>query len=252
MAIVVLQHEEACSAGRLGVTLRDHGLSTDVRRLDLPANHVFNRGRSERQLGVPKDLDDVHGVVIMGGVQNVGDNTPWMQPELEFIKKAHGAELPILGICVGHQMIAHALGGQVGPMDKPEVGFVNVKVAVPGQTETLLAGLPWDHPQFQAHGQEVKALPPGAMALMSSAACKFQAFKAGVRTYGFQFHFELDRPMIDTLVQADATQCQLAGVSTQDIAAQADKHYAAFARAADRLCMNAAAFLFISAAQVRV
>lgn len=251
MAIVVLQHAEECSAGRLGVTLRDLGLAVDVRRLDLPKNHAFNRGRCERQIGVPIDLDDVHGVVILGGPQNVGDNQPWMAAEIEFIRRAHAAELPILGICLGAQLIAHTLGGQVGPMDKPEVGFVNVKVSVPGQIETLLAGVPWDHPQFASHGQEIKQLPAGSTHLMSSAACKNQAFKAGVRTYGFQFHFELDRPMIDALVQAEGKQCQAAGVSAQEIASQADKHYATFARVADRLCLNAATFLFTSAAHVR-
>lgn len=243
MAIIVFQHWNTGTAGRLGLTLRDHGFSLDIRRVDLPANHAEQRGLN---VGVPTDFDNVHGVIVLGGPQNVtdADKHAWMAAELEFIKAAHLRELPVIGVCLGHQMISHALGGSVGPMDKPEIGFTRVKLAPPGQTETIMGGIGWDVPQYQSHGQEVKTLPPGAMSLASSAACKIQAFKAGIRTYGFQYHFELDRAAIDQYIAADAQDMAKVGLSAAEITTQAQQHYEMFARSADRLCVNLATMLF--------
>jgi GMP synthase-like glutamine amidotransferase len=243
MAIIVFQHWNTGTAGRLGLTLRDHGFSLDIRRVDLPANHADQRGLN---VGVPTDFDNVHGVVVLGGPQNVtdADKHAWMAQELEFIKAAHLRELPVIGVCLGHQMIAHALGGTVGSMDKPEIGFTRVKLSPPGQTETIMGGIGWDVPQYQSHGQEVKTLPPGAMPFASSTACKIQAFKAGIRTYGFQYHFELDRAAIDQYVAADAQDMAKVGLTAAEITTQAQQHYEMFARSADRLCVNLATMLF--------
>jgi GMP synthase-like glutamine amidotransferase len=143
-------------------------------------------------------------------------------------------------------LIAHALGGQVGPMEggKVEWGFGKVSLAMAGQTDTVLSGIAWDSMQFQAHGQEVKQLPPDAVALASSAACKIQAFRAGIRTYGFQYHFECDRAMIDEFARTSGESLAKAGLSAADVAAQADRHYEMFGRLADRLCVNLATYLF--------
>ena len=235
MSILVLQHSPNVTLGRLGPTFRDHGFRLDVRRLD--------------QLGaaaIPGDFENIHGVISLGGEQNVGEDHPWMQAELAFLKEAHNRQLPLIGVCLGHQMIAAALGGQVGPLDggKTEWGFTKVSINTTGQIEPMLAGLPWDSMQFQAHGQEVKQLPEGATLLASSAACKVQAFRAGLRTYGFQYHFECDRAMIDEFVKGSAESLAAAGLSAGDVAAQADRHYEMFGRLADRLSVNLATFLF--------
>ena len=148
------------------------------------------------------------------------------------------------------QLIAHALGGQVGPMadsaGKPrlEVGFQPLSLNVGGQIEPMLAGIPWTHAQFQTHGQEVKTLPEGAANFASSAACKNQAFRAGLRTFGFQFHFECDRPMVDMLIKDSEEWMRPAGITVSNVAAQADRDYPEFARVADRLCVNLATYLF--------
>jgi GMP synthase-like glutamine amidotransferase len=235
MAIIVFQHGERVGPGRLGTTLRDHGFKLDIRRVDLhgPA-------------GVPPDFDNVHGVVSMGGEQNVGDGSPWMEAELAFLREAHARQLPLIGVCLGHQLIAHALGGQVGPLEggKIEWGFTRVSLNTSGQTEPMLSGIAWDSMQFQAHGQEVKQLPPDAALLASSAACKVQAFRAGIRTFGFQYHFECDRAMIDEFAHDSAASLAKAGITAGDVAAQSDRHYEMFGRLADRLCVNLATYLF--------
>jgi GMP synthase-like glutamine amidotransferase len=235
MSILVLQHSPNVSLGRLGPTFRDHGFMLDVRRLD-------QLGAA----GIPADFENIHGVISLGGEQNVGEDHPWMKPELAFLKEAHNRQLPLIGVCLGHQMIAAALGGQVGPLEggKTEWGFTKVSINTTGQIEPMLAGLPWDSMQFQAHGQEVKQLPEAAQLLASSAACKVQAFRAGLRTYGFQYHFECDRSMIDQYINESGESIARAGVSPGDVRSQADQHYAMFSRMADRLSVNLAALLF--------
>lgn len=233
MAIPVIQFGEHVTPGRLGVTLRDHGFKLDVRRVDV-------LGAS----GVPRDLDDVHGLVVLGGEQNVGESHPWVEPLLSLIRAAHAAELPVIGVCLGHQLVAHALGGKVEKMERPEWGFHDVALTVPAQTETMMAGIAWNSPQFEAHGYEVTALPTDSVLLASSKRCKNQAFRAGLRTFGFQYHFECDRAMIDTFAAGSADSIRAAGLTPQDVQAQAAKHYEMFARLADRLCVNLATFLF--------
>lgn len=235
MAIIVFQHYRFDTPGRLGMTLRDHGFRLDIRKLD----EVGARG-------VPADYDNVEGVISLGGPQNVGENHPWMEPELAYLRGAHERQIPVIGVCLGHQMIAAALGGQVGPLEggRKEWGFTRVSLNSAGQIEPMLAGIAWDAMQFQAHGQEVKQLPPDATLLASSALCKVQAFRAGLRTFGFQYHFECDRAMIDEFIKDSAESIAAAGLTPADVVAQAESHYAMFARLADRLCVNLAAYLF--------
>ena len=130
MAIIVLQHTASEGPGRLGTTLRDFGRKLDIRRLDLPAGDPGAGGLAARNQHVPTDFDGVDGILTLGGGMMVGDPLPWMQPELDFLAAAHKRNLPIVGICLGAQMIAKALGGEVGPMPNPpgpEWGLGTVK-----------------------------------------------------------------------------------------------------------------------------
>lgn len=237
MAIIVFQHHDIGVPGRLGLTLRDHGFKLRVVRPD--------RGEA-----LPQDYDDVEGVVSMGGPQNVDDapgKWPWMAGEMAYLKGAHERQLPVIGVCLGHQMLAAALGGEVGPIDPgqgPEMGFLPVEIGVAGHTDAVLAGIAWRSMQFQSHGREVKKLPAGAVALSSSARCKVQSFRAGLRSYGFQYHFEVDRAGVEKHVRADGECMAKAGLSVEEALRQADAHYPSFARLADRLCLNLATVLF--------
>lgn len=251
MPIVVLQHADSDGIGRLGPVLRDQGHALDIRRLDLSP---MQGGK-----GVPVDYDNVSAVISLGGPMNVGDaGVGWMDAELAYLKGAHERGLPVIGICLGAQMVAKALGGEVGPMEgnpPGEFGFGEVSITVPGQTETMMAGIAWTSRQWQAHGQEIKKLPDGAALLATGKAggCKVQAFKVGMRTYGFQYHFESDRADIDTFL-ADSWSRQLMeklGLTAGDVARQADEHYATFERLGNRLCGNIATYLFPSVSRLR-
>jgi GMP synthase-like glutamine amidotransferase len=242
MPIVVLQHSPSDGIGRLGPILRDHALKLDIRRLDLPP---AQGGR-----GVPADFDDIDAVISLGGPMNVGDALPWMQAELDFLREAHARQLPVLGSCLGAQMIARALGGEVGPSGPapsgPEIGFCPVSQTPPGNTDRILAGIPWTTWQFQAHAQEVKKLPEGATLLQTSKACKVQAFCVGLRTYAFQYHFETTKPDIDGYLADQWCQGLIGqlGLSQAALRAQASEHYDTFERLGQRLSTNIAAFMF--------
>lgn len=232
MSIIVFQHSEQGSPGRLGLTLRDHGFRLDIRKL------YITRGG-----GVPSDFDNVHGIISLGGEMNVGDAHPWMDDEIAFIKAAHERQLPVIGICLGAQLIAAALGGEVAPMEKPEVGFHCVSLNPNGQTEPMLGGIAWESPAMCTHGQEVTKLPLGATLLGSSKMCKNHVYKVGLRTIAFQSHPECDRAMVEAYWKGDALAAS-AGVGETELKQQTEKHYAEYVRLADRLCVNIAHLAF--------
>jgi GMP synthase-like glutamine amidotransferase len=167
----------------------------------------------------------------------------WIAKEIAFLREAHARQLPVIGICLGHQMIAAALGAEVAPMEKPEVGFVDVDLSAAGQTDPILAGIAWRSPQFHLHAEEVKEVPAGATLLASSKHCKVQAFRAGLRTYAFQYHPEFDRAMIKVGLHVHRELVVRAGMSAPQIEQQADKHDEMFARMGDRLALNIATYL---------
>jgi GMP synthase-like glutamine amidotransferase len=231
MSLLVFQHQPTETPAEFGNILRDYGHKLRVIKL--------HEGQS-----VPTDLDDVDGVISLGGSMNVDEVAlyGWIETEAAYLKLAHEAGKPIVGICLGAQLIAHALGGKVTPMATPEVGFQNVKLAFPGTTETLYQGIAWDTMQFHLHGQEVSAMPPGAVPLAGSKMCKTQAFKVGLRTYAFQYHFEWDSNRLkaasrDPLVEK-------AGVKSEDILAQIELHYDSYRRLGNRLSETIAVTLF--------
>ncbi|MBC7834980.1 MAG: type 1 glutamine amidotransferase [Phycisphaerales bacterium] len=238
MAIIVFQHDSSVGVGRLGIALRDHGFKLDVRRFDLLGKP--GAGAPGVRTDMPTNYDNIEGVIALGGEQNVDDSprVGWMDSEIAYLKGAHERQLPVVGVCLGSQMLAHTLGGKVG-LGTAEWGFATVNLSPAGQTEAMLAGVPWSCPQFSAHNQEVKELPPGATLLGGSSDCKIQAWKAGLRTYGFQYHFECDRAaMTNICCGADDK------VDRGEMDAQIGRHYDMFTRAAERLCNNLTILLF--------
>ena len=219
------------------MTLRDHGYDLDIRRLDEGA-------------GVPEDYDNVEGVIILGGQQNTNESHPWLAPEREFIKGAHERGMPVVGICLGAELIAEALGGTVSKMAQPEVGLCEVDILPSGHADTMLAGVAWKAKHFQWHSYEVSELPPGATLLASSDVCKNQVFSIGLRTYGFQYHFEADRAMIEGWVEKYRGELHTSGVTSEEFAKLLDAHYEMFARLADRVCLNIVTCLLPQAARM--
>lgn len=230
MSLLVFQHHKEETAGVLGAILQGRGHR--LRTIELFANHV-----------IPLDLDDVDGILSMGGPMNVGDtNYPWMAAEIDLIKAAHEAHLPVVGICLGAQILVAALGGKVDAMSEPEAGFANVKLSFPGTIDPIQAGIPWNTMQFHLHAQQVIDLPPGGVPLAGSDRCRIQSFKVGFNTYGFQYHFEWDRCTIAHFGRNGLVN--RSGFLPEAIAAQCDEHYDLYRHLGDRLCDNITTLLF--------
>jgi GMP synthase (glutamine-hydrolysing) len=139
----------------------------------------------------PPPLHDLAGIVLTGSHAMVSDREPWSEALVPWLQQAVAQSVPTLGICYGHQLLAHALGGEVAHHPQGvEIGTVQVQRHAQAQDDPLLGHLP---PSFNAqavHWQSVKRLPPGAVALASNAHEPHHAFRVGTHAWGVQFHPE--------------------------------------------------------------
>lgn len=143
---------------------------------------------------VPDGLDDVSGLIFMGGQGSVNDDKNWITQELMLIQQADMQGIPILGVCLGAQLISKALGGSVYPGDDMEIGWhaieaVNTNTSSTQRENPWLAGLPDNFDAFQWHAHTF-TVPPDFMHLWSSLCYQQQGFAKG-RVLGMQFHLEV-------------------------------------------------------------
>jgi GMP synthase (glutamine-hydrolysing) len=155
---------------------------------------------------------------------------------MELIRQAKAANLPMVGICLGAQLIAKALGGEVAGMANPEVGFGDVKLTMPKFVDPVMQGIRWQFPAFHMHGQEVTKLPPEGMPIAMTTQCKIQAFRVGLNVYAFQYHFELDPDLIRLF--ATFPLVAKAGLDEKTILEQLKTQYQEYSRLAQRLNDN--------------
>jgi GMP synthase (glutamine-hydrolysing) len=137
--------------------------------------------------------DAVSGAVITGSHAMVSHREPWSERTAEWLAQLVAQNTPVLGICYGHQLLAHALGGEAG--DHPqgiEIGTVAVTLDEAAATDPLLQGLPAEFPAHVVHLQSALRLPEGAVRLAGNAHEPVQAFRVGDSAWGVQFHPEFD------------------------------------------------------------
>jgi len=146
------------------------------------------------------DISAYDALIVMGGPMDVWqeEQYPWLVPEKEAIYNAvEVRKMPFLGVCLGHQLLADALGGSVGKAQTPEVGMLDVELTLEADTHPLAEGLPKKFKTLQWHGAEVKSLPDNSAVLMSSPLCRVQSFAVGSTALGIQFHVETGPHTID-------------------------------------------------------
>lgn len=148
-------------------------------------------------------IGDVAAVVITGSASMVTDASPWIEAVSSWLRELALAEVPILGICFGHQLLAHALGGEVAynPVGV-EVGTVEITLTDAAGVDPMFGDLPLRFSAHVAHRQSVVALPPATRLLARSERDGVQAFAWGKRVWGIQFHPEFPRDVVAAYVES--------------------------------------------------
>ncbi|MGH6920472.1 MAG: type 1 glutamine amidotransferase, partial [Geminicoccaceae bacterium] len=184
--VLVFQHMDAGHPGIFRDLLRRDGIARRTVRLDL---------------GEPiPDLAGFGALWVMGGPQDVWeeDEHPWLTLEKAAIREAVlGCRMPFLGICLGHQLLADALGGSVGKAAAPEIGVYEVARTDGAAGHPLLSGLPVRGRFLQWHRAEVQRPPEGTRVLAGSARCAIQVLAVGEHAFGLQGHVEVDAATLE-------------------------------------------------------
>jgi GMP synthase-like glutamine amidotransferase len=162
------------------------------------------------ELLAPSDLprfarsyEESGSVVIMGGPMSANDELEYLRAEEGIIRRAVEDQKPLLGVCLGAQLMAKALGGRVYPNPVKEIGWMEVELTAAAGDDALFTGLPNKISVLQWHG-ETFDLPAGAVLLASSPVCRQQAFRFGRNAWGLQFHIETTADMLNRWVSEPA------------------------------------------------
>ena len=217
----VLQHHDCENLGTIAQALQNAGVSARYTR-------------SFEGQPVPKQMGDATGLIIMGGPQSVyeQDKFPYLRDELHLIEDALQQAKPVLGVCLGSQLLASALGASVYPARQKEIGWNRVTLADFATTDPLFAAVPKSFTPLHWHG-DIFNLPRGATLLASSALTAHQAFRYGRNAYGLLFHLEVTLSQIHRMVETFSGELQAAGLNGSAINLNAHTHLATLRKISD-------------------
>lgn len=231
MKLLVLQHAAAEHPGSLRPFLQAAGISWDTVELDQGAR-------------IPP-LDAYDMMWVMGGPMDVWDveEYPWLIDEKRAIRRfVRELERPFLGICLGHQLLADALGGTCGPQRPPEIGVLDITSSPAGRADALFAGMPETFKALQWHGVRVAEPPESAIVLASSAVCRCQAMRVGSWAYSMQYHVEVEPGTVASWAEIPeyrrALEAVLGPGSAPRLQADAERAIPEFAASSERLYRN--------------
>jgi GMP synthase-like glutamine amidotransferase len=194
--VAIFQHTEVGAPGSIPEILHELGVpSVVVKIVD---------GQP-----VPSDVNAFSGVVLMGGYMSVHDDLQWIPQELQFIQRAVAANIPVIGHCLGSQLLAKALGAQVTRNERSEIGWNHITPADSPLAQQWwgTAEPPADLLTFQWHG-DTFAIPEGAQRIAGSAYCTNQAFVAHGLHVGIQSHLEMTPELVQLSVERNGHQME--------------------------------------------
>jgi GMP synthase-like glutamine amidotransferase len=177
--LLVIQFEDYAPLGALEGPLGERG-------------HELAEWRLDQGEARPATLDGLGGVVALGGTMHPDQDAehPWLADVRDLLAEAVDRRIPTLGLCLGGQLLAQALGGRAGPVREPEIGWVDVDLEPAAVGDPLLGALPATLPAFEWHHYGFS--PPPAATRLARTARAPQAFRVGDLTWGLQFHIEVD------------------------------------------------------------
>jgi GMP synthase-like glutamine amidotransferase len=154
----------------------------------------------------PRPLDDYGAVLVFGGAMHADhdEHHPWLREENLLLQRLLGLQIPMLGVCLGAQLLAKAAHADVGPTAEPEIGWHSVTLTEEARDDPLFGSLPQRFDAFQWH-YYTYALPACGVELAASPLCT-QAFRLGERVWGIQFHAEVTGEQIESWVDEDASE----------------------------------------------
>ena len=190
----------------------------------LGAGHKVRKVRVDEGDKVPSEVGPLSGLVVMGGSMGVGDQgkLSHLKDEIALLKQFLAAEKPILGICLGAQLLAAALGTEVAAGEK-EIGWFPARKLPDAFKDPVLRRLPENFPALMWHGDHF-ALPKGAVHLLSTDKCVCAAFRHGKKAYGLVPHLEMTAAMVDEMVAGSRKELVAAGVEAGQILEDTSEH----------------------------
>lgn len=195
--VLVIQHVAIEPLGTLNPLLRAAGLKI----------RYANFGRDPH---LKPTIDGYDGLIILGGPMNVDETKkhPHLLEEIKLIEVALKKEVSVLGICLGAQLLAKTLGAEVKKNHTKEIGWYTINPTAESKTDPLLKHFSTEQKIFQWHGDTFD-IPHGATYLAKSELCQNQAFRYGDKSYGLQFHLEVDQKFIERLLKDPSYQNEL-------------------------------------------
>jgi GMP synthase (glutamine-hydrolysing) len=156
--------------------------------------------------GAPQPATSYGAIMVFGGSMHPDqdDRHAWLEREESFLRDALADDVPVVGVCLGAQMLARAAGAGVGPADEPEIGWFEVELTPEGRDDPVLGVLPPRTEAFQWHSYTF-GVPSAGTELARSAVCT-QAFRASSRAWGLQFHAEVTLAMVQTWAAEDGDE----------------------------------------------
>ncbi len=196
---------------------------------------------------LPRTLDEIEALIVLGGPMNVYEEGahPFLKDEDRLLKEALERDIPVMGICLGAQLLAKASNAAVTRAPVREIGWHEVELTANARSDPLFYGLPQVLNVFQWH-EDTFAIPEKGVHLAASSGCPNQAFRARRHAYGLQFHVEVTPPMIESWIGAYGAQ------GNEKMLLQAYKNQEPYLRQASQLYLNFARIIVASRKEVRV